>query len=371
MAKSCGVNKQDNQPRLKLLLVGAKPDLTRPSSLGGVSTLFHHLLVDLSERPGVETKVVDLEVIQRPGLARWLATFKVLLDILRSSPGCDVLSIHAGNSSLHLSGPALALIARVFGKPLIIRQGAGSHYTELPRWRGCLVRWAAGKAAFYLVETKRLVELARGDGIAHVRWFPNNRPLPKLPADAPRGRELARRFVFVSRVNRSKGVYEILQASRRLPSGASVDFYGPFDDDLGTHIFKEFPSASYRGILAPESVADRLSEYDVLLLPTYYPREGYPGIIIEAFAAGLPVICTRWLCLDELVNERCGILVTPKDPSSLLEAMLRIMRDSTLFGRLQRGALDRAKEFSSEVWTDKFVEYCRETRPRMPLSLVP
>jgi glycosyltransferase involved in cell wall biosynthesis len=354
------VTQPEHNSRLKLLLVGAMPNIDRASSLGGVATLFHYLLADLSGRPDIETKVVDLEAIQRPGLKRWLACFGVLFEILRYTPQCDVLSIHAGNTSLHLSGPPLVFVAWVFRKPLIIRQGAGTHYGELSPWKGALVRWAASRAAFYLVETQRLVKFARADGLTNAFWFPNNRPLARPPAGDSRLRGQVQRFVFISRVSRTKGVLEILEAGRHLPKGVTIDVYGPFDEDFGPHIFEEHESVFYKGLLPPDRVMERLLEYDVLLLPTYYPREGYPGIIIEAFAAGLPVICTRWMSLDELVNDRCGILVNPQDSSNLLGAMQRIREEPGLFQSLRQGALERAGEFSSAVWTDRFLAYCRE-----------
>lgn len=346
-----------NRTQLRLLLVGALPDIKRPNSLGGIATLFHHLVVALAQHPEVEMKVIDLERIQRPGLKRWFSSFKVLFEIVRHTPRCDVLSIHTGSTSLHLSGPTLAVIAWLLRKPFIIRQSAGAHYRELSPWKGPLVRWAARKARLYLVETRRLVELARSDGLQHARWFPNNRP---LISTSVQGREAGRRFVFISRVSRTKGIFEILEAGRHLPEGATVDVYGPFDGDLGPQIFAGQNSVRYQGLLPPDKVMKRLADYDVLLLPTYYCREGYPGIIIEAFAAGLPAICTRWMSLDELVDERCGILVNPRDASSLLEAMRRITSNPELFQRLRQGARERAHEFSSAVWTEHFLGYCRE-----------
>ena len=58
----------------------------------------------------------------------------------------------------------------------------------------------------------------------------------------------------------------------------------------------------YCDVVEPDNVLDVLWQYDALLLPTYQPGEGYPGVIIEACAVGLPVICTLWHRLPELVD---------------------------------------------------------------------
>ena len=68
-----------------------------------------------------------------------------------------------------------------------------------------------------------------------------------------------------------------------------------------------------------------MSEYNILILPTYWIGEGYPGIIIEAQSIGMPVISTLWGAIPELIEDHVnGILVPIKDEQALLNAILRI-----------------------------------------------
>src|SRR6185369_923370 len=90
----------------------------------------------------------------------------------------------------------------------------------------------------------------------------------------------------------------------------------------------------YRGFLSHADVNRKLWEYDCLVLPTFHPGEGYPGVIAEAFAHGLPVIATRWLAIPEIVDERCGILIEPGNVRELLAAMKTLHRDSSLWRKL-------------------------------------
>jgi len=261
----------------------------------------------------------------------------------------------------------MVLIGRLLRKPVIIRQSAGNHYREFAGWRGRMIEWAARRAAVYLVETRRILDLARADGLAQVRWFPNYRPpAPRTPGGrAPR----ARRFVFVSRVTPTKGVAELIEASEGLPADASVHFYGPFEEGLGEALFAGRSRASYHGCIPPGEVLRRLADYDVLVLPTYYPMEGYPGILMEAFSVGLPVICTRWMCLEEVANDSCAILIPPRDPAALRQAMLRLADDPELYTRLCQGASRRAGDFSSSLWAETFLEYCRAVSAPKPWTL--
>ena len=82
-------------------------------------------------------------------------------------------------------------------------------------------------------------------------------------------------------------------------------------------------------------------------------------MVIEAYAAGLPVITTNWRAIPEIVDETSGILIEPKDSVQLLEAMKKLIEDSDLYQSLRDGVRRKRGLFSSEIWTERFVEYCR------------
>ncbi|MFR3494185.1 MAG: glycosyltransferase [Blautia sp.] len=50
----------------------------------------------------------------------------------------------------------------------------------------------------------------------------------------------------------------------------------------------------YKGMVPFNQSTEVLKNYDALLFPTYYEGEGFAGTIIDAFAAGLPVIASDW-----------------------------------------------------------------------------
>ena len=59
-----------------------------------------------------------------------------------------------------------------------------------------------------------------------------------------------------------------------------------------------------------------------MILPTYHVGEGYPGIIIEAFSIGMPVISTYWNSIPELISHnKNGLLVPIKDLDSLVNSI--------------------------------------------------
>ncbi len=122
-----------------------------------------------------------------------------------------------------------------------------------------------------------MISFFEKEGINNIVWLPNSRkPLIK---DFP-NKEFANKFVFISRVIPQKGINEIIKAAEFLPNDYIIDIYGPIDD---RHYSKDVflnGKASYKGLLKPEEVVSTLLKYDVLLLPSYFDGEGYPGIII-------------------------------------------------------------------------------------------
>ena len=130
-------------------------------------------------------------------------------------------------------------------------------------------------------------------------------------------------FAFVGRINRDKGIYELIEAFSRLqlqyPQSALL-LIGDFDGELPTnlqHIRKN------RAIISTgwtDNVPKYLSAADILVHPSY--REGFSMVIQQAMAMELPVITTDIPGPSEVIEEGVtGILVQPKNTDSLHDAM--------------------------------------------------
>ena len=100
-------------------------------------------------------------------------------------------------------------------------------------------------------------------------------------------REKVRRAVFVGHVQREKGIKELCAAAEKMPD-ILFDIVGPVSAEMqqlmhGANIF-------VRGGVQAEEVGKLLKKADLFILPTY--SEGFSMALLEAMAAGLPVITT-------------------------------------------------------------------------------
>jgi glycosyltransferase involved in cell wall biosynthesis len=105
-------------------------------------------------------------------------------------------------------------------------------------------------------------------------------------------------------------------------------------------------------------VRPSLASAEMFVLPS--TEEGLPGSVIEAQAAGVPVIATAVGGTPELVrHERTGLLVPARDPAALSAAMLRLLRDVELARRLAEAAKADVRHLSTDRMVDTTLEMYR------------
>ncbi|MEL6973324.1 MAG: glycosyltransferase family 4 protein, partial [Bacteroidota bacterium] len=156
----------------------------------------------------------------------------------------------------------------------------------------------------------------------HLAHLPTSRELPTFGSEEiPRA--YRKRFVFLGHLKKEKGIDEIITVRKQLPEDYVIHLYGPIKEEQYNYLASE--SITYQGVLSRQEVLAKLDEYDVLLLPTYFSGEGYPGAIIEAYSLGIPVISTHWRSIPEIVLDgETGRLIAPQNRDALLEAILEI-----------------------------------------------
>jgi glycosyltransferase involved in cell wall biosynthesis len=102
-----------------------------------------------------------------------------------------------------------------------------------------------------------------------------------------------------------------------------------------------------------DNVPELLDAMDVFVFPSHF--EGLPGALLEAMAAGLPIVTTPVDGCSELVDEDSGVYVEPRSPESIAEGLCRVMADDDLRDRIAARAQERAEaQFSIERMVDGF-----------------
>lgn len=344
---------QRDKPRL--LMIGPMS-----TEIGGTTISFAHLRKSLEESGLFSMRSVSTEGIRGAG---WKAPFRYLRLLWRifcAALKSDVVSLHAIITGVPFLGLPVLFICRLLRRPLLFRLFGGADYRDdaLGAISRPLTKLFFKSTDLYLAQTQQLVTNARQDGMESVEWYPTARPLPEpSTVELPTGP--CRRFVFIGQIKIEKGLRELVEATADLPPDAVVHVYGPWYD-LPRDTFEPPSRVSYQRVLEPAEVAETIAQYDAVILPSYLPHEGYSGVIIEAFGSARPVIATRWNALGEIVKDgETGLLVEPRDATSLSNAMRTLMDDTDLYRRLSRGSFEFSKEFTTERAAERFIAAVR------------
>ena len=131
----------------------------------------------------------------------------------------------------------------------------------------------------------------------------------------------------------------------------TLDIYGPVDpgeDEIWfAELRKSFTDAiTYRGNAPFDKSVEILSSYFALLFPTQYFTEGIPGTIIDAYAAGVPVIASKWKSFADVVEDGVtGLGYNFNTTTDLEEIMEKIVNDPSMITDLKQGCIRKANDF--------------------------
>ena len=157
-----------------------------------------------------------------------------------------------------------------------------------------------------------------------------------------------------------KGVDTLIDAAAAMRSPVRLEVFGrgSLAGELERRARDAGVDARFHGFVPGAS--ERLRDLDVLVQPSR--ADNFPLAVLEAMAAGLPVVATRVGGIPELVVDgQTGLLVEPESPAALAEALesLAASRDR----RLELGRLDRERarqEFSTERMAGRTVALYRD-----------
>src|SRR5262245_58846021 len=192
----------------------------------------------------------------------------------------------------------------------------------------------------------------------HLVYHGLNDDFARLLSEANGGAERngTLRVIGVGRLVAKKGFDTLVDAcgvlqQRGVPFEAAI--IGQ-DDKHGAEIRRRIARQGLNGVVrlpGPMGQAELLDEYrraSALCMPCRLlpnDRDGIPNVLVEAMAAGAPVIATGVSGIPELVeHERNGLLVEPDDPEALAAALIRLHEDRALATRLSEAARVTVRE---------------------------
>ncbi|MEL7834102.1 glycosyltransferase family 4 protein [Fodinibius sp. Rm-B-1B1-1] len=330
----------------KYLIIGKRVPTNERSNVGGVIVLFEQLLEDL-QRNNFKHEVIDINYRNYGNKikAYLLIHWQILCKIWSS----DKVLLNGDNNLIYLYAPFLLIWSLIGGQKVIFRFFGGNfhnYYEQKNILLRCIFLLQLRKADLVFWEQHYQVNYFKDKQI-NAHWFPNVRSITDESLIHDQERDFKGKFVFISHIREEKGVNAILKVKCELGSNFDIHLYGPELNYECPQQLKPIYKNIYKGAIEPENVLQVLSEYDVLVLPTFWSGEGYPGIIIEAFGLGIPVIATDLMGIKEMFEKDAGILIEPRSVLELKQAIEEINQSN--YSKLIAGAKEAFKSFNAEV----------------------
>lgn len=280
--------------------------------------------------------------------------FQLLLAMITCT---DVVILPAHNGLVVLS-KLLSKLNKLFHRRL--------HYSVIGGWLQDLlpnhpdVMKALHDFTGIYVETKTMMDALQKLGFTNVYVVPNCKPLSIIKKnDLDTSYSEPYKLVTFSRVTEKKGIGTAANSVMKLNKkyGRKVftlDIYGPVDpgedESWFAELRKSFTDAiTYRGNAPFDKSVEILSGYFALLFPTQYFTEGIPGTIIDAYAAGVPVIASKWKSFADVVEEGItGLGYDFNTTTDLEKIMEKIITDPSIITNLKQGCVRKANDFLTQ-----------------------
>jgi glycosyltransferase involved in cell wall biosynthesis len=285
----------------------------------------------------------------------------------RRRPDVVLLFVAVGASIVEKG--AMAWYARLRGVPAIMFPRGGSVVDDCrdSAFTRAWVKWSFRGARKIVCQSEAWQRFAIDllgfvpSNVAVIRNWTATRELLEVGAKRVAREETSIRLLFLGWLERDKGVFELIEACRRLANSRrfTLDIAGEGNASAEARVLvahhKLNEVVRFRGWLRGGNLLEALSEADVLVLPSW--AEGLPNAMIEAMAAGLAVVVTRVGAIPELISDRrSGMLVEPRNADSLAGALGEVIIDGELRERLARESYRIAmRDFEVEAAVDRLI----------------
>jgi glycosyltransferase involved in cell wall biosynthesis len=291
----------------------------------------------------------------------WLALkfyVQMIVAIVRHRPALVYIPV-AQTTLGYLKDSGFILIGKLLGRRVVCHLRGGNF--------GNWLAGASGATRLYVRLVHGLVDgqIVLGECLrglftpllpaSRIHVVPNGKDI-HYDAAPPRGATV--RVLYLGNMVRSKGVLDLLHATPAIHAACpDVEFLcgGGWEDPVVRAEVEAFLAAHpelpihWLGLIQGAEKNRAIRSADLFVFPTWYPPEGHPWVVVEAMAAGLPVISTdQGAIVESVVDGVNGYIVAKRNPAAIAARVIELVRDA---GR--RSAMGAA---SLRLYQEKFTE---------------
>lgn len=335
----------------RILVVGALPP-----PIGGTTVSFNFLAiaVELNNH-------YDCDIFEFKSNTNLVIQFFYLIKLMFYGLKYDVISIHANPKRIALWGLFLVPYSKLLNKKIQFRFfGSDLDLFVLENSLNKFLVSIINYSDSILLQTKGLIDFWSNTFTkkSKISWFPTSRPIKE------KNKILIKeinslKLIYVGHLNEEKGIKLLISAFNNMKGDHNIllTLIGSCEDQEMIELIESSNGICYKGEISPNEIPLILEKQHIFVFPSFWKGEGYPGAMIEAMLAGLPIISSNWRYLNELViNDYNGYLVKVNDEKSLTKAINQFINDENKINNFGTNSLDFARKFDSKYWNNKYFE---------------
>ena len=338
--------------------------------IGGTPTVVRELAIRLASDPGFHVHVACLDS-SGPVMDR-LRDRQISVTSLNACCSLDlrvvfrlIRLIHRENIdtvfSFLIHANAVAGVASLLVRNVRFLQSIQTTQHK-PRWHWLVQHAVQHAAEKIVVPSKSVADVAsRWAGVdgGKIVVIPNAVEIENLTGKTRVGN--GKRIGFIGRLDPIKRIEDLVTALSLLPDDYTLDIFGEGRQRI--HIESMIARlclgarAKMHGAISGPAAA--LQKIDVLVLPS--DAEGFGLVLIEAMAAGVPVIGADVSGIRDVIEDGVsGLLVPPRNPNAIANAIQKIHNDESLTQKLIQGGIERVRQsYDWSVWIDSYKKLLR------------
>lgn len=288
---------------------------------------------------------------------------KLLWDTFRCVLSCRAVIMLLSSNGMRVYFPLMYLAKKIFRVHVwhdVIGGNLAQKVKENPKYKKYLNAMDGN-----WVEFEKMKDELEALGVTNCTVVPNFKRLDTQAAKESISGDALRRFCMFSRVMKEKGMSDAILAASEYNSTHNdkifINIWGPVSEDYK----EEFESlldehgdaAAYMGKVNYSDSVRVLTDHAALLFPTYWDGEGFPGTILDAYSAGIPVIASDWNANRELVDNFSTGWVYPNEKINTLGESLRWAAEHPEeMVAMRKECIKKAEEYSPRVQIEKIIK---------------
>ena len=339
-----------------------------PLPNGGITNWYHiveqeaeknnYTLINLNTSPGTAKR--ERSILYRICIqgAKMLRLKNQAKRIIRKNPHIQVAHVATSGNLAFIRDALLLSLFKKNG----IKTVYHIHFGRIPQianqqnWEDKLMRKALKNADVVIaIDPNTHQVLSNTYPVKRVVYLPN--PVPKIEIDA---NSESKTVLFMGSVCSAKGIEELLSAWSEVyktHSDWKLKIVGGYEQAYKKYLDNAFSQngVEFTGYIQHDRAIKILAQSSFLVLPSY--TEGFPNVVIEAMMCQKPVVATDVGAISDILSDKCGIVIAPKNVEELKKGIEMLISDETLRNNMgSRGRNKALAQYASDIIFEKYTK---------------